>query len=73
MLGGHFPKVKQSRTRFSEERRYKVRECKQDVPRGIENMPDRELLKLNMVQIYVLPASEKRIEMKHKRKTKKPS
>ena len=34
----------------------------------IENMSDKELLKLDMVQIYVLPASGKRIEMKQKKK-----
>ena len=37
----------------------------------IENMSDKELLKLDMVQIYVLPASGKRIEMKQKKKKKK--
>ena len=71
MFGGHIPKVKQSRTRFSKEGRYKVRECKQDAPREIENMPGKELLKLSMVQIYVLPASGERIEMEQKKKKKK--
>ena len=37
----------------------------------IENMSDKELLKLSMVQIYVLPASGERIEMKQKKKKKK--
>ena len=34
----------------------------------LENMSDKELLNLSMVQIYVLPASGQRIEMKQKKK-----
>ena len=34
---------------------------------GLGNMPDKELMSLSMIQIYVLPASQKRIEMKQKK------
>ena len=35
--------------------------------KGLENLPDRELLNLSMIQIHVLPASLKRIETKQKK------
>ena len=34
---------------------------------GLEIMPGKELLSLSTIQIYVLPASQKRIEMKQKK------
>ena len=34
---------------------------------GLENMADKELMSLSMIQIYVLPASQKRIETKQKK------
>ena len=38
---------------------------------GLEDMSDKELMSLSMIQIFVLPASQKRIEMKQKKKKKR--